>query len=365
MRRDDAYFACALVGLGRARTVGEISDSLKELLHTHVQPAAVGTLLLQGQSDEEDPTTGGDGGEASKLTHPATSEIIEKLREGDNLRLGRGDRLLRLLHAPPETETAILLPCHGVGSSLGLCVAWPDAEIPDEDDVVVRLELVATTVGLALDRVTSNRRRQHLVAALDHRIRNVFAQLRSIGIRSAEQADSIDAFIQHYEGRLNAISRTHVAAIRGNDVSFDMIVREELLAQLIQDGPRATIWGPDILVSIDEAEILSLAIHELAANAVEFGAFAVDDGTVSIGWVVEDHEDGRILKLSWRETVPGGIDTRPERFGFGRTVIERMLPFQLGASVQLRFRPSGIECDMAIPLTNLPGADSAERAPAT
>jgi two-component system CheB/CheR fusion protein len=41
----------------------------------------------------------------------------------------------------------------------------------------------------------------------------------------------------------------------------------------------------------------------------------------------------------------------PERRGFGRELIERSVPYELGASAELQFLPDGVRCVIQMPLS--------------
>ena len=108
-----------------------------------------------------------------------------------------------------------------------------------------------------------------------------------------------------------------VAAITGDSVGYAIGVRL---------GPRV-------------AEAISLALHELTTNALKYGALANDAGELAISW---SKFDGSVA-IDWAETgAPEPVRARRE--GFGRELIERGLPFQLGAHTSLEFKPSGVHC---------------------
>jgi two-component system CheB/CheR fusion protein len=111
------------------------------------------------------------------------------------------------------------------------------------------------------------------------------------------------------------------------------------------------IAGPKLRLLPKPAETFALAVHELATNAVKYGALASDAGRIEVIWTVEDGEDTPQLLFSWTETGLKRPATAPSRRGFGSELIERTLAYELGASAELRFEPSGIQCTIALPLT--------------
>jgi two-component system CheB/CheR fusion protein len=98
------------------------------------------------------------------------------------------------------------------------------------------------------------------------------------------------------------------------------------------------------------AEALGLAMHELATNAVKYGALAAASGSISVSWRQNLVEDGERLYLEWIERTVPIIDARPSRVGFGREFLERGLPFELDARTTLDFRPGGLRFTIDMPL---------------
>ena len=100
---------------------------------------------------------------------------------------------------------------------------------------------------------------------------------------------------------------------------------------------------------------LGLALHELATNAAKYGAFSVPEGRVEIAWKVQGGADPRRLILDWTEHG-GPPVAEPERRGFGRSLIERSVAYELDGSAELTFAPAGVRCHIEVPL----GAGPAE-----
>ena len=196
---------------------------------------------------------------------------------------------------------------------------------------------------------------QLLLSELQHRTRNTLARLRAILRSMAETAGSVEDFTMHLEGRLDAVARvqayvTHDPAAK---VGLDMLVAEELLAYQAQEGGRLTMEGSTVRVSSAIAESLGLALHELATNALKFGALSVPEGRISIRWRVKAVGPYRKLLIKWRETLGPELSGTPSHSGFGREVLERSLPFEVDAEVSLLFKPQGLECTIALPLAGL------------
>ncbi len=202
------------------------------------------------------------------------------------------------------------------------------------------------------DLKTLQEQQAHLLAELQHRVRNTLATVRAIARRSAETSDSVEDYAMHLDGRLNAVSRVQSAIIRNplGDLSLSLLVADELFAYHAHEGTDFTMTGPPVQIPARAAERLALALHELATNAVKFGALAQGDGAITIAWTLEERGTGRALVLDWTESglTLGGPESR--RYGFGMDVLERMLPHDLRAEVVVAFRGDGLTCRIVMPL---------------
>lgn len=195
------------------------------------------------------------------------------------------------------------------------------------------------------NQASMNRPRSRDLAEYQRHVKNLVATIRSIAIRTAETSASLEEFSAHFDGRLAALARTQRILVRAGsfDVDLEEMVHEELLAQAA--GKDTVVQGPSVRLSAKTAEALGLALHELAVNAVKYGALAGSDGQLAITW----QTDANGLLLEWRESGVAAVDPRPGHCGFGREWIERGLPYQLKASTELEFLPGGVVCTIALP----------------
>jgi len=206
-------------------------------------------------------------------------------------------------------------------------------------------------------------RQRLLLAELQHRVRNTLAVVRSIARRTAETSTTVEDYSMHLEGRLSALARTQSLVTRdpARGVDLEFLIAEELLAYHAQEGEQVVrISGPRVALRPKAAESLGLAFHELATNAVKYGALAQRGGRVKVTWTVEEG-DGPVLILHWEESgvlIPSGVERRR---GFGTELLERALNFELGAKTTLDFAPDGLRCTLEMPLPGqlLPPKDPA------
>ena len=106
--------------------------------------------------------------------------------------------------------------------------------------------------------------------------------------------------------------------------------------------------GEDVRLSPKATLALGIAFNELATNAVKYGAFSNEAGSISIKWTIETKPNERWLCLHWRESG-GPVVTLPQRRGFGSRVIEQGLAHELAGKIKLDFQPGGIVCTIDVP----------------
>jgi two-component sensor histidine kinase len=184
------------------------------------------------------------------------------------------------------------------------------------------------------------------------RVRNILGLVRSIVGRTVRSAGSVEEFAGALDGRLAALARTQLAFSRGVDaVELEDIIRDEMVAGAVREA-QFTLDGPAVRLRSEAAESLALALHELTTNAIRYGALSEPDGSLSVLWRVKKAEAGRRLSLEWRESGVRAVAMNPARNGFGRELIERGLPCDLGADTSLEFAPGGVRACIALPLTD-------------
>lgn len=196
-------------------------------------------------------------------------------------------------------------------------------------------------------------RQRLLLAELQHRVRNTLAVVRSIARRTADTSGSVEDLSAHLDGRLAAFSRVQAMVTRDVRAGVDLegLIEGELIAHATREGMRLKIKGPEVILAPRAAETMSLAIHELATNAVKYGALSERDGRVSVTWARRQGEEGDRLELDWRESGLAEPLAEPEREGFGMELLRRSMPYDLGAETRIEFRPEGVafHLSMAIP----------------
>jgi two-component system CheB/CheR fusion protein len=195
-------------------------------------------------------------------------------------------------------------------------------------------------------------RQRMLLAELQHRVRNTLGVVRSIARRSAETSITVPDYAAHLDGRLNAFARTQSMVTRDPEggVDLEFLVVEELLSYHAREGEQLRVSGPAVRFQPKAAETFALAIHELATNAIKYGALSQPSGRVDVSWRLEDGRDPTELVFDWREK--GGPPVAPpQRKGFGSELLERTMAFELKGKTTLSFDRAGFHCTIVVPLT--------------
>jgi PAS domain S-box-containing protein len=201
------------------------------------------------------------------------------------------------------------------------------------------------------DLRTLQDRQQVLMAELQHRTRNLLAVVQSVARQTLRTSASLDAFGDEFESRLRTLGRVQglLARVDHQDIDVRDLVESELSAHDEGDG-RMHIKGPSAPLPANSAQALALAIHELATNAVKYGALHQPGGQLSVAWTTEEDKGQRLVVLDWIEsgvTMPEA--GTPRRKGYGSELIERALPYTLKAKTRLEFGPDGVRCRIATP----------------
>lgn len=184
----------------------------------------------------------------------------------------------------------------------------------------------------------AERRVQQLMQEMNHRLKNLLTVVQSIARMTARTGPAED-FMDRFDARMRALSHNQdLMVLRGVDgVILDALVRQQLDPFTGDSNAALHIVGPDLPLRFDAIQPIGLALHELATNALKYGALSVKGGRLDIEWTVTDDR----FAMSWTESG-GPAVAQPQRKGFGSTVLQGMTRSALEADVTLSYDPAGL-----------------------
>ena len=215
----------------------------------------------------------------------------------------------------------------------------------------------------ATERKHWDERQQVLLRELQHRTRNLMAVVLTIFDKTRRSSADIDALSKAYKSRLGALARVQGLLSRlqdGDRIAFDTLVRAELSAMgaLDESGPcdRVELSGPSsVFLRSGTVQTFALALHELATNALKYGALAQDQGRLSLRWHALRRNGQPALHIEWTEScvdMSRAADA-PQGGGYGRELIEHALPYQLDARTTYEMGPDGVRCTIEVPVSDV------------
>jgi len=195
--------------------------------------------------------------------------------------------------------------------------------------------------------ITEQKRSQEQIAVLareaEHRSKNVLANVQAIvSLSKGETPKRLKAVI---EGRIRALSNVHSLFVETRWIGAELsdIAAQELAPYLDDHDTRIRFEGPKILLEPNAAQAIAVTLHELATNAVKYGALSDSAGKIELRWA---QGQGGEVRLVWTE-VGGPSVRRPERRGFGSRLIERTLS-QFNGVARFDWRSDGLLCELTL-----------------
>src|SRR5690606_19524516 len=206
-------------------------------------------------------------------------------------------------------------------------IPYRDSDGSIEGVVVTFLDVTSLAESESHQRV--------LIDELNHRVKNMLAVVISIAQQTLERTPSKEAFGEALIGRLHAMARAYGTLSRENwkPVSTETLIRQELEPF---DTSAITFDGPPVEVPPQIGLPIGMVVHELATNAVKYGALSKPAGRVTVSWDLGS-DDG-LFRLSWREK-DGPVVEVPDEEGFGLKLIRGEVEYRLGGRLHTDFRP--------------------------
>ena len=147
------------------------------------------------------------------------------------------------------------------------------------------------------ERKEAENRQVLLAGEVDHRAKNALAVVQAI-VRLAKR-DSVEEYVKAVEGRIGALAQTHelLSQSRWEGADIQRLVLDEL-APYLTENQRVVAIGPSLVLAPGQAQLVAMAVHELATNAAKYGSLSVETGKVDVTWSTLEG----MLHFTWVES---------------------------------------------------------------
>jgi two-component sensor histidine kinase len=207
-----------------------------------------------------------------------------------------------------------------------------------------------TGLGVDITELKQAEKRQDLlVAELDHRVKNILAQVAVVAASTRQGSHSIDEFLQSLNGRIQSMAAAHTLLGKSGwqSVGLDALVRNQLAPYATDTN--ITISGTDIMLTAAKVQAVARVLHELVTNAAKYGALSTPGGHVSVNWDRKPNGEGTNLSIVWQE-LNGPTVKSVAQSSYGTDLIRNLIPHELGGKVDLAFDPKGVSCRIELPI---------------
>ncbi|KQT48031.1 hypothetical protein ASG47_06515 [Devosia sp. Leaf420] len=291
--------------------------------------------------------------------------FIENLKRGEDVLIfdvsederTRDSEALLLAH---DIRMLVNIPIMESGVMTGLMLLHFDKPRPFGKVEADFVRAVADRTQAALKQARAVAAEKLREGEISHRLKNSMAMVQAIAMQTLKGADIEDRRAA-FTARLSALANAHELLLKRtwHSAPLDETIRSALLPH--GEAHRFHISGPTLDLSPKQSLSMSLAVHELATNAIKYGALREAEGKISIGWSLFRSETGQpMFGWTWQEKG-GPIVAPPQRSGFGSRLISRVLPSDFAGEVAIDYPPTGLVCTLTCPAwdtADIPPADA-------
>jgi PAS domain S-box-containing protein len=199
------------------------------------------------------------------------------------------------------------------------------------------------------ERKEAEQNQELLVAELDHRVKNILAQVAAVAVSTRQGSRSVDEFLRSLSGRIQSMAAAHTLLSNSGwqTVRLDALVRNQLAPYAT--GTNITVGGIDVMLTPAEMRAVAMVLHELVTNAAKYGALSTPGGRVLVNWDCKPNGDGTNLSIIWQE-LDGPTVKSEAQSSYGTDLIRNLIPHELGGKVDLAFASDGVSCRIEIPI---------------
>tara|TARA_R110000868_G_scaffold399591_1_gene673493 strand:- start:48665 stop:49699 length:1035 start_codon:yes stop_codon:yes gene_type:complete len=284
---------------------------------------------------------------------PETGERLERFQDAFRRALnGEENTLVKVPYSLPVVDADGHPVLDADGREKTREVWWTCHHTPVKDSDGTVLCMIQNAQDIT-QQVKAETLKDAIAAELQHRVGNILGLVSVIARRTAGTSDNLTDFLTKFDGRVQALSRTHsyLTGTNWNRMTIEKIVSRQLSDYFELDGDQITLVGADIALNPNEAQILTLAIHELTTNSVKYGALKTPGGRLNVQW---SRLGPTGYDLEWREGGLTGTPTTTGTRGFGSLILDDIVPMQLQAKARRDFGQSTFLYHLSVPERSVP-----------
>jgi PAS domain S-box-containing protein len=199
-------------------------------------------------------------------------------------------------------------------------------------------------------RKLAEAREAMLIAELDHRVKNILAQVAVVAKATRQGSSSVDEFLRSLDGRIQSMAAAHTLLSHSgwHGVGVDALVRDQLAPYATDTN--ITISGTDVTLAATEVQALTRVLHELATNAAKYGALSSPNGKVSVSWKRGTNGKATNLTFQWNELGGPPVPSKIQA-SYGTNLIRNLIAHELGGKTDLVFGTNGVNCKLEFPIS--------------
>ena len=234
-----------------------------------------------------------------------------------------------------------------------LTVALVRSETGEPDHFVSIIDDISYRKAAEAEQARYQDHLRLLINELNHRVKNTLATVQSMAAQTLRGEREPAVAFEKFEARLMGLAEVHdvLTRERWSGASLREVAERALKPFASQATGQVMIRGPEVWLTPGAALTLALVFHELATNAVKYGALSTEKGRVDLAWTIDTAADG--LGVTWAESR-GPKVTPPQRRGFGSRLIKRALTGELRGNAEMAFEPGGLICRLEAKLPKAP-----------
>lgn len=240
-----------------------------------------------------------------------------------------------------------------------LSAAWPRSRQIYYQRPLATLELLSGIQSALLSRFRQRdvrdyiEREVELRRELNHRVKNILASVQAIFDMTRRNATSLPEFAHDFSGRLKALSNVHSAVFEAGGETVDLanVINRTCMPYRIDGGDRITAEGPPVEIRHDAGTTLALCLHELATNALKYGALSSPEGRVALMWELSGGSEP-MLTVEWTESGGPPVE-QPASPGYGTRYLRSAIRGLFGAPPDMVFDRDGLRCSFSGPFSRV------------